>query len=307
MKRILVIYHSADFDGIMSSLVCRKYLLQYKLQDPSITIELFGWNYGDTLPDLARLCENYEMIYAVDISFTAEMMNILTQSGKFFWIDHHITAIQDSETFGYSHCPGLRRIGTAACELTWEYLFRDQPTPLIVQYLGAWDVFDKGRFDWEGIVNPIQMACSERYGLIPQKWFKELDNLLTNSENCLDSLIHDGQIIYRYTQRRAESYVKRYGFEVLVAGKYKGICLLNATFGSTQFNSIISNYDCCVVVNRKSSDMYSISIYIEPEHFIEFNAGEYLKEFYNGGGHKNAAGGFLNFEQFKELVCNQRI
>lgn len=308
MKKILIIYHSADFDGVMSCLICRRYFQQYKsTYDPTISIKLLGWNYGDELPNIGNLCSEYDLIYAVDISFPAEIMEVLAGTGKFYWIDHHITAIQDSEKHGYTNCPGLREIGTAACELTWRFLYNDVPAPTLVQYLGAWDVFNKDRFDWEGIVNPIQMACSERYGLIPQKWYKEIETLLSNDEQLLNTLIHDGQVIYRYTQRRAEAYVKRYGFEVLVAGRFKGICLLNATFGSTQFNSILSNYDCCIVANRKSSDMYGISIYIEPERTIDFNAGDYLKEHYNGGGHKNAAGGFLSFEQFTELVYNQKI
>ena len=306
--KVLIIYHSADFDGVMSCLVCRKYLLNNKTQyNLELDIDLLGWNYGDIVPDAKRIIEGYDQIYSVDISFPAETMGELAKSGKFIWIDHHITAIQDSEQFGYSDCTGLRRIGTAACELTWEYLFPNYDCPLVVQYLGAWDVFNKGRFDWEGIVNPLQVAFSERYGLVPQHWYDELDDLMLNNNGLLDSIIHDGKIIYSYNQQRSEAAVRKYGFEVIIDGKWKGICLMNTTFGSIQFKSIISKYDCSVVVNRKNRDLYNVSIYIEPEHLIDFNAGEYLKKNYCGGGHKNAAGGVLNFEQFKELIYNQKL
>lgn len=305
--KALVIYHSSDFDGVMSCLICRKYLLNQAQHNLKIDIDLFGWNYGDIIPDINTLITKYDQIYSVDISFPKDVMIELAKSGKLVWIDHHITAIQDSEQFGYSGCTGLRRVGTAACELTWEYLFPGFDCPQVVQYLGAWDVFNKGRFDWEGIVNPLQVACSERYGLLPQHWFSELDDLMLNNNGLLDSIIHDGKIIYSYNQQRSEAAVRKYGFEVLVDGKWRGICLMNTTFGSIQFKSIISKYDCSIVVNRKNKDTYNVSIYIEPEHIIEFNAGEYLKKYYNGGGHKNAAGGVLNFEQFCKLIYEQTL
>lgn len=305
--KTLVIYHSSDFDGVMSCLICRKYLLNLSQHNLKIDIDLFGWNYGDIIPDINTMTTRYDQIYTVDISFPKDVMIELAKSGKLVWIDHHITAIQDSEQFGYSSCTGLRRVGTAACELTWEYLFPGFDCPQVVQYLGAWDVFNKGRFDWEGIVNPLQVACSERYGLLPQHWFSELDDLMLNNNGLLDSIIHDGKIIYSYNKQRSEAAVRKYGFEILVDGKWRGICLMNTTFGSIQFKSIISKYDCSIVVNRKNKDTYNVSIYIEPEHTIEFNAGEYLKKYYNGGGHKNAAGGVLNFEQFCKLIYEQTL
>ena len=130
---------------------------------------------------------------------------------------------------------------------------------------------------------------------------------MLNNNGLLDSIIHDGKIIYSYNKQRSEAAVRKYGFEILVDGKWRGICLMNTTFGSIQFKSIISKYDCSIVVNRKNKDTYNVSIYIEPEHTIEFNAGEYLKKYYNGGGHKNAAGGVLNFEQFCKLIYEQTL
>lgn len=307
--KTLIIYHSADFDGVMGGLIVRKYIQSFGKANPGlfISIESLGWNYGDSIPNVESLLSKYDQIYMTDLSFPVDEMKILSASGKFVWIDHHITALQDSVTYGYDNCTGLRRNGTAACELTWEYLFPNTPCPEIVQYLGAWDVFAKNRFDWEGVVNPIQVACSERFGLLPKRWLPYLDKLLLNEDNIIGELVHDGRIIYNYCLQRYASAVKKYGFEVLIDGKYRAICMLNTTFGSTQFKSVIHDYDCCIVVNRKGKDAYNISIYIEPEKSIDFNAGEYLKAHYSGGGHKNAGGGLLNFEQFQNLVYNQVV
>lgn len=304
--REIVIYHSADFDGVASSLIVWKFVCNYRNQED---IELFGWNYGDELPSVAAMINQYDKIYMVDISFPAEFMRKLYESGKLVWIDHHQTAVSDSELYAYNDCPGLRRIGTAACELTWEFCFPGYQCPDLIQYLGAWDVFNKGRFDWEGIINPIQMSCSEHYGMNPKSWMPDLDAIFSNDQTLLQKLISDGNLIYGYTKKRAESAVRKYAFEVKVAGRLRGICILNTTFGSVQFVSVIKNYDCCVVANRKSANLYNFSIYVEPEKepLINFHAGEYMKANYGGGGHRNAAGGTLNLEQFEKLIVNQEV
>ena len=49
--KTLVIYHSSDFDGVMSCLICRKYLLNLSQHNLKMDIDLFGWNYGDIIPD----------------------------------------------------------------------------------------------------------------------------------------------------------------------------------------------------------------------------------------------------------------
>jgi len=41
---------------------------------------------------------------------------------KFIWIDHHISAINDELTSNIK-IKGIRKVGEAACELTWQYFF----------------------------------------------------------------------------------------------------------------------------------------------------------------------------------------
>ena len=57
------------------------------------------------------------------------------------WIDHHKTAIEAYEQTT-SRILGLRRVGAAACELTWQEMFPGATTPLAVTLLGRWDVWD---------------------------------------------------------------------------------------------------------------------------------------------------------------------
>lgn len=296
---ILIIYHRADFDGVASCLVCKHFLHTRGIPDNDIT--LMGWNYGDREIPLSTLL-SYSYVYILDMHVLESNMLLLYKANKLTWIDHHITAIQDSINLGYSDCPGIRSTDLAACELTWNFFFPQIECPILIQWLGAWDVFNKTRFDWEGIVNPIQVSCSEKFGLLPKNWELDFPRILDNDKKLLNELISNGRLISSYCKKRSAAAVTKYAFDVLVAGKYKGICLINTIFGSTQFDSIISNYECCVVVNRKNANEYNFSIYVPENIDLDFNAGQFMQDNYKGGGHVRAAGGILNLDQFIKLI-----
>lgn len=301
-KKAIIVYHRVDFDGIFSAVISNK-----ALSLAGYKVSAFGYNYSDEIPDLKMLTD-HDLVCLVDISFPAEKMIELKDSGKLIWIDHHLTAISDSQTFGYSDVPGIRKIGIAACELTWAHFFPDHfqsdslVIPKIIQYLSAYDTWDKTRFDWEEVLN-VQYSLKSRYGISYNSILKNIDSLICD-ENILESLISEGAGISSYLNKSWRSACKSFSFKILVDKKYNGICMLSTEFSSNVFNSIISEYDMVCVCNRRDYNTYSISIYGEEEKFdsIGFSAGDYLKKNYRGGGHKCAAGGILDLNQFIKLV-----
>jgi oligoribonuclease NrnB/cAMP/cGMP phosphodiesterase (DHH superfamily) len=68
----------------------------------------------------------------------SKMITIKKKAKLFIWIDHHKSAIEENNAVDCTLL-GLRREGTAACELTWEYLMHS-PVPKPVKLLGAYDV-----------------------------------------------------------------------------------------------------------------------------------------------------------------------
>src|SRR5690348_7848557 len=107
-----VIYHKADFDGIFSREIARKYFGE--------TAEYIGWDYGDPLPVIAP---EVTELYMIDISVDGMM-----DDPRLIWIDHHHSAMQ-------KFSPGIRgyRIdGVAACRLAWQWFFtyNNQRNPL---------------------------------------------------------------------------------------------------------------------------------------------------------------------------------
>lgn len=80
-------------------------------------IDLLPYNYGKEIPDVNK----YDKVFVVDVSFgsrTRFLFDEWKEKGiDVVWIDHHKTAIDDMRDY---EVKGKRRIGTAACELTWE-------------------------------------------------------------------------------------------------------------------------------------------------------------------------------------------
>ena len=110
-----VFYHSADFDGYLSCVLIACYL---KYNNKKFALK--SYNYGNPL-DIDSLDKTAE-VYAVDISFDPEiMLRFKSEFKNFIWMDHHISAIFNSEQHGYADLPGLRTTDHAACVLVWLY------------------------------------------------------------------------------------------------------------------------------------------------------------------------------------------
>lgn len=298
-QKAIVVHHMSDVDGTCSALVSKRFL-----ESQGMEVVLFGFNYGDKIPDLS----GYDRIYLVDISFPSPDMMGLPETTT--WIDHHITAINDSLQYGYSNLPGLRELRKGACELCWRYFYGDS-VPRFVQLCSTYDVFDKERMDWNNDVLPLQSGIRGYYdGILPDRIYPDFEPLIKPESPLLDKLLEMGRLLVRYDARRFKSACKAYSFEIEVAGKFKGIACITTDFGSRLFDSVKQNYSIYVCSNRKTLEdgttKYTCSMYSDPK-FTGMNLGEYMKENYSGGGHPTAAGGVLSEEQFLRLILEKKI
>lgn len=152
MKDIIVIYHSADFDGIFCREIARKFF--------GDEADYVGWDYGDPLPyipphDIGGAPA--VQLYMLDIS-----IDRLMDYPGLVWIDHHKSAI---DKFGNK--AGLQIDGVAACRLAWQWFFtynnrrntfadtfaslptkkdfveRSVSEPIAVRLAGEYDIWDK--------------------------------------------------------------------------------------------------------------------------------------------------------------------
>ena len=132
---MLCIYHIADHDGKGAAAIVGR-----KFKD----VEFLGLNHDMAVPDEA--IARHDKIVICDISLPLDVMFELNETKDLTWIDHHISVIENYEKRvkeGAKEIKGLRRSGTAAIMLTWEYFFPDEPVPEGVKLLALNDILIK--------------------------------------------------------------------------------------------------------------------------------------------------------------------
>lgn len=307
VMKTVCIYHSIDLDGWMSAAIVKHYhenmvkeRSAYRKEDMSTfhTIDFIGYNYGQPIPDLT----DYDRIIMCDISFPKEAMTLIKirEEGKFVWIDHHISAINDTSDLFYNNndC-GLRDTKFAACELTWMYFFPNEPMPEIVRLLGRYDCFGHKNTDEEHKVLEFQYGAR----MVISNYEQAYDFLLSNIKyggSTVDSIHIDGAAIYRYLCSEAKQIYKN-GFEIEFIYKCnenperynKGefIAINKERFNPINFGIDYhkDGYDGCACFHY-ANGMWNFSLYND-NGLVDCSI---IAKQYGGGGHKGAAGFRIN-------------
>lgn len=299
--RIAIVYHKIDCDGLCSYAVIYHALKEQYADRDDLEIVGIGYNHNNPTPDL----DGFDTVYVVDICLPAETMLELRRKCNLIWIDHHATSIAMSREKGFSDVMGLRTIGVGACLLCWRFMYPAVPEgqePIFVRLLSAYDVFDKNAFPWDIVTLPYQYAVRNRLGLEPAEFVKALED-----ENYLGHhILAEGNAIVQYVRQQGARAARAYGFDVMIDGKVKALCLLTGDFGSIPLELTAKERGAEVIINcnRVDAGVYKVSVFaVDGDAPIDL--GAYMKAFYTGGGHHNAAGGMLTQENFLNLINNQ--
>lgn len=302
MKTALI-YHSVDLDGFCSCAIA-----QFKFMEDNKACKIDGctsyngvstgsnveemttipYNYRQQIPELS----GYDRVIMVDISFKPECMIALKASlGKenVIWIDHHISAIKDSEKFGYDDLAGIRMTSFAACELTWMYFFEDKEMPKLVYLLGRYDCFGhKGKED-ERFITEFQYGARQAYTnpgelLIPIRFAHDKEEFM----NKAIKIVHKtGEAIYQYLIYDAKiAWKTKHEIRFITEfGNFKFAAVNKERFnpGNFEINYKEEGYDG-VVSYYFTGKRWSFSLYSD-----HVDCSAICKE-HGGGGHKGAAG-----------------
>jgi len=305
--KTICIYHSRDLDGWMSAAIVKKWFLETlpkeiegiildkdNDQEPKTNNFLFmlGWDYGDEIPDLS----SYEKVIMADVAFPKEKMLNLSKrlAAKFIWIDHHISAINDSKAI-YDGNFGLRDTKFAACELTWKYFFPDEEMPEIVRLLGMYDSFRHKGMDEEQKVLEFQYGA-RAYMSNYEDCFQKLNKPEHKVVGLLSEL---GKGIYKYLCTEAQqTYKKAFPIEFIervnpdladLGGivNQKFLCVNQCRFNPINFGIDYhkEGYDGFACFHYEN-EMWNFSLYNDNG---EVDCSVIAKQ-YGGGGHQGAAG-----------------
>ncbi len=270
---MLCIYHLADHDGKGSAaIVGRKFK----------NVEFLGLNHDMEVP--FDVIEKHAEIVICDISLPMDIMFKLNEEKKLVWIDHHASMIDEYEHLrkekGYPEIKGIRRNGTAAIMLTWEYFFKDEKMPEGVKLLALNDIFDLR----DKRVRPFEYAFQAMGVNKPTD--KNWKDLLSGKVDIAE-MVKKGEAILSYIKNRNHRLCKAMSFESSYMG-YRCICA-NMPQGYSEFYDGMKNikdYDfmCNFFMNGKN--MWNLSFYTAKE---DVDVSQIAASF-GGGGHKKAAG-----------------
>lgn len=294
----LVIYHRSDLDGVCSAAI----VFDHYFASKGRMVDLFGWTYGDPLPENIQSIGvesgktrigDIKTVVVCDVSFGKDTERFFKeweeQGIEVIWIDHHKTAIFDE--YGSEILPGIkgvRKIGKAACELTYEYFNPGEEVPMSVQYLSAYDVWDKDRFSWHNIM-AFQYGMRARCGLDVIAVMETVDNEKQYFEGIVDS----GWAILSSNKSRNKSQCNEFSFEGRICG-CNAICMNTLEFNSTTFDSVYdeNKHDFMMPFAILPNGKVRFSLYSTKE---DCDCSAVAKKF-GGGGHKGASGFILGIE-----------
>jgi len=272
-----ICYHHNDLDGICSAAIVRKY-------HPDV--KCIPCQYGREIKIPEEIADH---IFMVDFSdkYIIEKFSSLT---NFTWIDHHKTAQEDlSDLWNDENIKGTRSTDKAACELTWEYFYPSEATPVPVLYIGDFDMWEFEHVHTKKFFETAQVILDSP---VSPSW----DKLLSDESNPLVKEYIDigSYLVKAKTKRYQVSFsngydIKWHGYKTRVINTNNDISDAGAYAKERGYDVAIIwyNYKNQIRVGLRCKDEIDVSI---------------IAKQYGGGGHKNAAGFIQSPKEFFEMV-----
>lgn len=286
---MLCIYHIADHDGKGSAAIVKSVYPE---------IELLGLNHDMEIPydEISK----HDKIVVCDISLPVDFMFKLSQEKDFVWIDHHISVIEQYESKlqseGLEPIKGIRRVGTAAMILTWEYFYPNKELPLGIKLLGLNDIFDLRDKRVRAFEYAMQAIGVNRP---TDKVWKEL----IEDTMDIDSMVEKGKAILSYIRNRNFRLVRAEAFVSQFEG-YKCICA-NMPQGYSEFYDSLDNikdYDVMINFFMNKKNCWNLSFYTAKDD-VDVSK---IAEKFGGGGHAKAAGA-SSLKELPEFLRNGKM
>lgn len=324
MKKILLIYHNEDNDGVCSAAIMLHYLVK-EMDIKRKKVELFGANYNmlAALPDtwFDEIAEKYGRIIMTDISFNdpTRMLKLKELFGSnFTWVDHHAPIIKESYRLEFDDVNGLRDTKHSAIVNMYRYLydpFKTGQIPLLFKYLSGWDSFSWEQYGltFDG-VRYVNKFCTRQSGLSVDFYYdmmyRYVDNYVYDRDAYeIDDMYIIGKRMCDKEDQHYKEMIDNVGDKEWIVDENRKTIMIVLYGGSSSimFQSLQNTeYKNGLVFRRYADGKWGISLYnINVED--TFDCGAYLKEHYNGGGHKGAAGACITEEQFVNILKAKSI
>lgn len=313
-----VIHHAADPDGRFSGAVAGKWAEENGFRaifhgydhhhDPRVVMRRISDHVSRAKLEAAASSSSPSsststapIVIITDIALPEKYMAQLQVMVKrreladVIWIDHHLTAMAELETYNFN---GLRRTGTAACELAWEFFYgggavadglerEAKAVPVPVKLAAQYDVYNQdGEMAWETEVLPFKFyldSCD--LDITNRKVYERVrDTMLHPHVAPVCDMIKSGNKIMDYIRAR----VRRMPFfNVRLAGIDFRACGAYGPGGSFVFDMAEQRGQAFMNVFSVDGMFARVSLYHGDDK--ELNLSLVAKRF-GGGGHAGACG-----------------
>ena len=276
MKEVDIVFHRADHDGKLSAWIAAEWVRR------SGDLPVFvGLDYGDDIPSFAQR-------HVIMLDFSLPDMGAVLKSAKsLVWVDHHVTSMDKVEKSGV-FIQGMRRVGEAACVLSWRY-FIGTPPPKGVMLLGAYDV-----------------ASGDIHSLYYENYFQCFNTdpavfnwgmAISMADANINQVLEIGSLIQKRDENRFKTDI-RSGIEVVVAG-HPCLTLNSQQVGSKVFGDRLSKYSACLIWHFVGKDRIRWRAYSHGDGGMNVAA---LASGFGGGGHRHAAGFYTDSETGEKIL-----
>lgn len=336
-EKYLIIYHKEDNDGVFSGAIIYDYLID-NMKISKDCIDLLGADYNilnkfselykDNIEDLKN---EYKSIIMADISFnnTSFMKKLYGLYGNdFIWFDHHAPIIHQSKVNKFASIPGIRTITKSALLCCWEWFydpFNIEDIPELLKVLSAWDswTYKENGYELNYVYN-VNKGITYRFNLEFNAVLDLIKAIKRNyAEIDINSYFIAGEMLNDYDAQKYADIIKNsgdcswkiYNGEILFNGEelYRTACALfiQGPSSSIIFKSLIKGTSDDImngiVFKRNNDTSWTISLYNIRENDNTFHCGDYLKKFYNGGGHMGAAGCTVDEKTFIKILKSKTL
>lgn len=334
-KKLLLVYHKEDNDGVFSAALIVNYFLnlsdgaKFTMDD----IELLGVDYNELMKEwnsgeAKEWPEKYENVIMTDISFSDwKAMEWLYKNMQynFTWIDHHAPIIRESNIHGFGRVNGNRATNKSAILLAYEYFydpfnikFNNNECPNVLGALSAYDCWN-----WEGLgydeeecktINVatnviVNLNITKAIGLVSEIMDVKDGKDKEGDSEWYKTLLQQGHSYRTYQKYEWANLMKSIDKTWKVGERSAGVIFVQGPTNSMIFDTIKDEVQVGIAIKiNTTNNIATISIYnTKKEYDEEFDCGAYCKQKLKGGGHKGAAGGTIKLNKLMKMMKTKTI
>jgi oligoribonuclease NrnB/cAMP/cGMP phosphodiesterase (DHH superfamily) len=265
---IYVLYHANCQDGFCAAWVARKKL-------GMTGVKYIPVSYGEPPP--SEIIGS--PVYILDFSYKRPVMEQLIQDCNVTVLDHHETA--EAELAGLPGCQfDMKRSG---CMMTWDYFFPRAKTPWLVEYCQDRDL-------WRH-----QLPYTHEIHAYTSSWPSDFESWDALPLEISHIEVAQGAGILRYRQQLVDTALKN--TKRCIIGGFNVPCVHTTVLFSEIAGTLAEKETFGAAWFVKADGMIQFSLRSRGE----FSVSDVAKQ-YGGGGHKNASGFQVTYEQFERMV-----